>query len=134
MQEVIQLLKENPMGYLATVENGEPRVRPWGFMYEEDGKFYFCTANTKEVFAQLKATPYVEFSSSTANNFTWVRLRGAITFSTGLEAKEKIINNMPNIKAIYQSADNPIFEVFYIEHGTALISDFSGSPQKEFTF
>jgi uncharacterized pyridoxamine 5'-phosphate oxidase family protein len=61
MKKVSKLLTENPMGFLATVENGEPRVRPWGFMFEENGKFYFCTNNTKDVYRQLQASPYVEF-------------------------------------------------------------------------
>lgn len=133
MQEVIELLKENPMGYLATVENGEPRVRPWGFMREEEGKLYFCTNNTKEVYKQLKTTPCVEFST-TSKNFVWARIRGEIKFTDELAVKEKVLEAQGMVKSIYQTADNPIFEVFYIEHGTAILADFSGQPPKEFKF
>lgn len=73
MEEVIKFLQENRMGSFATVENGKPRVRPWGFMMEEDGRFYFCTGNTKDVFKQLKQTPFMEFTS-TSKNMGWVRL------------------------------------------------------------
>ncbi|WP_368488653.1 pyridoxamine 5'-phosphate oxidase family protein [Clostridium sp. BJN0013] len=47
MEEVIKIFKENGYGFLATVEDGKPRVRPFGFMFYEDGKLYFCTSNTK---------------------------------------------------------------------------------------
>ena len=133
MKEVIKLLTENPMGFLATVENGEPRVRPWGFLFEENGKFYFCTNNTKDVYEQLQAKPFIEFSTKTSN-FVWVRLRGKITFTEDMKIKEKILAGNDLVKSIYQKADNPIFKAFYIEHGSAIIGDFSGQPPKRFTF
>ena len=133
MKEVIKLLTENPMGFLATVENGEPRVRPWGFLFEENGKFYFCTNNTKDVYEQLQAKPFIEFSTKTSN-FVWVRLRGKITFTEDMKIKEKILAGNDLVKSIYLKAHNPIFKVFYIEHGSASIGDFSGQPPKRFTF
>lgn len=133
MKEVALFLTENPMGCLATVENGEPRVRPWGFMYEENGKFYFCTNNTKEAFRQLTQTPFVEFSS-VDKSMTWVRLRGSITFTDDKKVKEKILNGNALVKSIYQTPDNPIFKAFYMEHGTAVVADFSGRPPKPFIF
>lgn len=36
------------------------------------------------------------------------------------------------MKSIYQTADNPTFEVFSIE-GKVAIADFSGEPSKEHT-
>ncbi|MDA8233652.1 MAG: pyridoxamine 5'-phosphate oxidase family protein [Clostridia bacterium] len=133
MQEVIKFLKENAIGYLASIEDGQPRVRPWGFMFEEGGKFYFCTNNKKEVFSQLKTTPYVEFSSSSPK-FEWVRLRGEIKFTNDLTIKEKVLESNSMVKNTYKTADNPVFEVFYIEGGKASITDFSGEPPKEFSF
>jgi len=88
MKEVALFLNENPMGCLATVEKGEPRVRPWGFMYEEDGKFYFCTNNTKEAFRQLTESPFVEFAF-VSKTMAWVRLRGKILFTEDKKVKRK---------------------------------------------
>jgi uncharacterized pyridoxamine 5'-phosphate oxidase family protein len=133
MKEVIKRLSENPAGFLATIENGEPRVRPWGFMFEENGKFYFCTNNTKDAYRQLQATPVVEFATLD-KNMVWVRLRGKVKFTEDMKIKEKIVSGNELVKSIYQSAVNPIFKAFYIEHGTASISDFSGRPPKKFEF
>jgi uncharacterized pyridoxamine 5'-phosphate oxidase family protein len=133
MKEVSKLLAENPAGFLATVENGEPRVRPWGFMFEENGKYYFCTNNTKDVYRQLQANPSVEFATRN-NKFVWVRLRGKVTFTEDMRIKEKTLAANELVKSIYKSADNPIFKTFYIEHGSAIIGDFSGQPPKQFTF
>lgn len=133
MNEAVKFLNENTNGFLATVEEGKPRVRPFQFMLEEEGKFFFCTANTKDVYKQLQATPYVEFSSSSPQ-FAWIRLSGEIKFSDDLKIKEKILENNGLVKSIYQRAENPIFEIFYIEHGVAVISDFSGQPPKKNEF
>lgn len=133
MEQVVTFLQENSSGYLATVEEGKPRVRPFQFMLEDDGKFYFCTSNTKAVYRQLQANPNVEFSSSSPN-FAWLRLSGEVKFSNDRRIKERVMEISPLVKSIYQTADNPVFEIFYLDHGTALIADFSGQPPREILF
>ena len=133
MQEVVKFLNENSTGFLATVDKGKPRVRPFGFMLEDDGRFFFCTANTKNVYQQLKENPFVEFSSATPE-CVWLRLSGEVKFSNDLTIKGKIIEKNALVKSIYQTADNPIFEIFYLEHGTAIMADFSGQPPRVVEF
>jgi uncharacterized pyridoxamine 5'-phosphate oxidase family protein len=134
MEEVIKFLNENRIGYFATVDNGKPRVRPWGFMFEENGIFYFCTNNTKNVYKQLQAVPYMEFSCSNREVNTWLRISGKITFTKDMRIKEKVLELNPMLKNIYKSADDPIFEVFYLEHGSASISSFGSPEPKMFEF
>ncbi|MBL4933649.1 pyridoxamine 5'-phosphate oxidase family protein [Clostridium paridis] len=133
MEEVLKLLKENPNGFLATVDSGKPRVRPFGFILEEEGKLYFCTNSLKEVYKQLLEVPYVEYSVMSKDMIT-LRVSGEIRFTEELAMKEKILNVFEPIKKGYKTADNPIFKVFYIEHGTATIADFSGNPPKKIEF
>lgn len=133
MKEVIRLLKENVNGYLATVDDGKPRVRPFGFMLEDEGKIYFCTNNMKEVYRQLIDTPYIEYSVTTKDMVT-VRVRGEIKFCEDIDIKSKVLNACEPVRRGYKYPDNPIFKVFYIEHGTATISDFSGTPSKKIEF
>lgn len=133
MEEIIKFLKENSAGFLATVDNGKPRVRPFQFMIEDGGKLYFCTNSTKDVLRQLKANPHVEFSSATAD-FKWIRLRGEAVFSNDPSVKARILESSDLVKSIYKKPDNPIFEIFYITNGHAALADFSGNPPKETTF
>lgn len=133
MQKVSAFLQENPDGYLATTEAGKPRVRPFQFQFEEDGKFYFCTATTKPVYQQLQQTAFIEFCSSSKNG-AWLRLSGPIVFSPDRSLKQRILDASPMIRGIYQTPDNPVFAIFYLEHGQASISDFSGNPPQTFNF
>lgn len=133
MKEVFEFLKENGNGFLATVEDGKPRVRPFQFMLEAEGRFYFCTSNAKDVYQQLQAHPFVEFSS-VSPKFAWVRLRGEIHFSQDQGIKAAILEANPLVKSIYETPNNPVFEIFYLEHGKAILADFSGNPQREVAF
>ena len=133
MKEILEILKEGAMGAFATVDQGKPRVRPWQFSFEENGKLYFCTANNKDVYKQLQVNPNAEFTT-TNNDMVTVRVAGNVTFVDDINIKQKLMDKLPGIKSRYQSADNPIFEVFYIEHGEAIIFDFSGQPHRKINF
>jgi len=134
VKEVVSILNDqSAIGYLATIDEGKPRVRPWGFMFEENGRLYFCTASTKDVYKQLTTVPYIEYSKTT-QDMVWVRVSGEIKFDDDLKMKEKVFEHAPSVKMIYQSPENPIFKVFYLEHGKASINDFSPNPPKSFEF
>ncbi|OEH87001.1 pyridoxamine 5'-phosphate oxidase [Desulfuribacillus stibiiarsenatis] len=134
MNETVKFLSDNPVVYLATVDmNGYPRVRPFQFMFEKDSKVYFCTSNQKDVYAQIQNQPYVEFSSM-SKDFSWIRLFGKAVFSNDLNIKKKIIESNDLVRSIYQTPDNPVFEVFYLEDAESTIADFSGKPPRTFRF
>lgn len=133
MQQVIELLRTNQYGFLATVDEGRPRVRPFGFMFEEGGCLYFCTNSTKDVYKQLLACPQVEYAATSPQMVT-VRITGEAVFTEDMDKKEKAIAANEMVRRMYKTADNPIFKVFCIEHGTALVSDFSGKPPRTITF
>lgn len=131
MNEVVAFLNENPVQYLATVgRDGRAKCRPFMFAGEKDGKLWFCTNNQKEVYRDLQENPYTELSVSNAA-YAWIRLSGKAVFEDDRSAKEMCIAN-PIVKGQYQTADNPIFEVFYLADAHAVIADFSGNPPKEY--
>lgn len=133
MNEIVKFLSENPVQYFATIGlDGKPKVRPFQFMIEKDGKLYFCTNNKKDVFAQLQKCPYVEITTS-STKFEWIRLCGKVVFTDDIEIKKAIIEKSGLVKSIYKTAENPIFEIFYLVDAKAVIADFSGNTPKEYT-
>lgn len=132
MSEVVTFLQENPVQYLATVgRDGKPKCRPFMFCFEREGKLWFCTNNTKEVYKDLQENPYLEVSTSSPA-YAWIRLSGKAVFADDRAVKESCMEN-PIVKGQYQSADNPIFAVFYLEEAKAVLADFSGNPPREYT-
>lgn len=131
MNEVVEFLQENPVQYLATIgRDGKAKCRPFMFCFEQHGKLWFCTNNTKDVYKDIQANPYIEVSVSSPA-YQWIRLNGKAVFENNMAVKEGCMNN-PIVKGQYQTAANPIFEVFYLEDAHAVIADFSGNPPKEY--
>lgn len=92
-------------------------------MFQQDGKLWFCTANTKDVFCQLQCNPAIEFCSI-SKEFVTVRVSGDVIFGIDLNVKKKMLEMNGLVKSIYKTADNPEFEIFYLKHGQATMFDF----------
>ena len=132
MNEVVKFLNDNPVQYLATVgRDGKAKCRPFMFCFEHDGKIWFCTNNTKDVYKDMQANNEIEVCVS-SSEYAWVRLSGKVVFENNMTVKEDCMKN-PIVQRQYQTADNPIFEVFYLADAKAVIADFSGNPPKKYT-
>ena len=132
LENAVQVLAKAPMCFVATAANNEPRVRPFQYQFEQDGKLWFCTGKSKDVFKQLQSNPSVEICA--VHKGTWVRVSGMVTLQDDRAVKERILAGQPLIKNIYGSADNPDFATFHIEHGACMIADFYGNPPQTGTF
>lgn len=133
MKEIVKFLTENPVQYLATVGiDGKAKCRPFMFCFEKDGKLWFCTNNKKKVYEEMKKNPFVEICVSSIN-YSWIRLSGKVIFKDDFEIKKSCLEN-PIVRAQYQTPENPIFKVFYLENVYAVIADMSGNLPKEYTF
>jgi uncharacterized pyridoxamine 5'-phosphate oxidase family protein len=131
MTKVVEFLHANPVQYVATVgRDGKAKCRPFQFMTEQNGKLWFCTNNTKDVYKDMQENPEIEVTVSSPE-YAWIRLQGKAIFENNMSIKEICIQN-PIVKSQYQTADNPIFEVFYIENAHGTICDFSGNAPYEF--
>lgn len=131
MKEVVEFLQANPVQYLATVgRDGKAKCRPFMFCFEKDGKLWFCTNNQKDVYKDMQANPEVEVSVSNPE-YAWIRLNGKAVFEDNKAVKTACMDN-PIVKGQYETAENPIFEVFYLADAKATIADFSGNPPKTY--
>ena len=131
MSKAVEFLNENPIQYLATVgRDGKAKCRPFMFAGEVDGKLWFCTNNTKDVYKDMQENPEIEISVSSPS-YAWIRLHGTAVFENNMTVKEVCMQN-PIVKGQYQTADNPIFEVFYLDNAHGVIADFSGNTPYEF--
>ena len=131
MKKVVEFLQANPVQYLATVgRDGKAKCRPFMFSAEVGGKLWFCTNNQKDVYKDMQENPEIEISVSSPS-YAWIRLHGTAVFENNMAVKEVCMQN-PIVKGQYQTADNPIFEVFYLDNAHGVIADFSGNPPYEF--
>ncbi len=127
MKEALDFLKSCGTFYLATVENGEPRVRPFGAVCEFDGKLYFVTNNQNDDYNQMKADGYVEICGMSKGK--WMRVRGTVSEDLRREARVAMMDaNEKALSSMYTVDDN-LMTVFFFEQGEATLYSFTDSPQ-----
>lgn len=125
MNEILKFLDNQPNPFfLATTENGEPRVRPFSFIMQYDGKLYFTTGTSKAVYSQLKENPAVEICSLPNDKMQWMRVKGRVVFEDNLDAKKEAFNVMPMLKRSYKTPENPEMTVFYLDDVKSEICSF----------
>lgn len=127
MNEVLKFLQDNPVFYIATVDGDTPKVRPFGFVMEYEGKLCFSTNNEKNVYKQLKANPKFEISTASKTG-EWLRLKGKAVFITSKESKKAALDASPFLRNMY-SVEDPIFEIFCVDDGEATFADMKGSSR-----
>lgn len=127
MNKATEYLKSCGTFYLATDENGQPHVRPFGAVCEFEGKLYLVTNNQKKVYQQMKANGKVEICGM--HKGTWIRVEGEVKEDTRREARVAMMNdNKAALSSMYTVDDN-LMTVFYFERGTAAICSFTAEPE-----
>lgn len=129
MDEIMKLLGGGTVFFIASVEGDKARVRPFSFIMDFEGKLYFCTNNQKKVYKQLNANPNLEISAMVEGG-KWIRLNGKAVFDGNLAAKKKTFEIMPSLANIYQTPENPIFEVFYLKDPKATVYSMTAQPEE----
>ncbi len=126
MNEVLEFLNDCGVFFISTIEENQPKVRPFGFVMNYEGRLSFATSNQKPIFKQLSTNPNVEISAS--KDGKWIRLSGTAVFTTSNASKTKALELMPQLKQMY-SVDDNIFEIFSLENAVANIYSFQGGSK-----
>ncbi len=128
MNEVYEFIKNCRTYYLATVEDGQPRVRPFGTVNIFEGKLYIQTGKAKNVSKQIQKNPKVELCCFDGASGTWLRVSGELVRDDRLEAKTDMLSHYPELKGMY-SADDDNTEVLYFKNAEAVFSSFAAAPR-----
>ena len=127
MQKTYEFIKEAKTYFIATVENDQPRVRPFGTIHIFEGKLYIQTGRKKNVAKQLLANGKTELCARKGNE--WIRVSGILVDDNRREPKASMLEEYPMLKSMY-SADNDNTMVLYFKPGTvtATIYAFGKEP------
>ena len=126
MEKVFQFLKDAETYYLATVEEDQPRVRPFGTIHIFEGKLYIQTGKVKDVSKQIMANGKVEICAMKEGD--WIRVAGTLVEDDRTEARQSMLDAYPSLQNMY-AADDGNTQVFYLENATATISSFTHEPE-----
>ena len=126
MEEVWKFLKECGVYFLATIDNDQPRVRPFGTIEIFEDRLYIQTGKSKSVSKQIEINPKVEICGY--KDGRWIRVTGKLVRDDRIEAKKDMLDKNPTLRGMYSENDDNT-EVLYFENGEAVISSFTEEPK-----
>ncbi len=129
MIDYTAILKANPNGVLSTQNGQGVGTRVFQFLFADGNKVYFCTGSQKPVYEQLLANPNVSFCTYPADFNPVLSINGMAVFVDDMAFKTRALDENPGIKGIYNTPDNPVFKLFYIDVAEVETFSFTEGPK-----
>ena len=111
-EQLFELMNSNLEFHLATVENGEPRVRGMMLYKADETGIVFHTGDFKDVYRQIIANPNVQMCFNDMAKGIQVRVRGRLDEVMDTDLKDEISNH-PTRAFLKKLRNNSPLEEFY---------------------
>lgn len=92
-EEILNLIHSNPVGYLATSEGDQPRVRALLMYKADENGIMFHTGTFKDLYEQIVKNPKVELCFNDFKSGVQVRVSGVLEAVESKEIKDEILNS-----------------------------------------
>ncbi|GHV77738.1 hypothetical protein AGMMS49942_25590 [Spirochaetia bacterium] len=111
----VKVLQENPNGVLANRNGEKLRTQIITFQFAEGKRAYFATNSTKLLYEQLKRHPNISYCTFAEEFEPVLSINGKVVFTEDAAIKLRVFNGSANVQRFYQTTDNPVYKVFYID-------------------
>ena len=126
LKKVLEFLDSTQTYYLATMDNDQPRVRPFGTALVYNDKLYIQTGKIKQVSKQLAKNPKAEICAF--KDGKWVRISGELVEDDTREVKTMMLEKMPVLRGMYNEDDGNM-QMLYFKKATVTFSSFTEAPE-----
>jgi len=121
-QDVLEFVKRVPVSHLATLEDGQPRVRAMQTAVIDDAGLTFCTGSHKDVCRQLLADPAVELAYWDPGAGCHIRIRGDMEVLEDLDLKQHIVDYVfPFLKPVVEAHGHEAIALFRLSCGQTVV-------------
>ena len=128
MNKTMEFLKGSMPFFVATVEQGLPRVRPTGVVTFFQDKIWFHVGQSKGVYQQILQDPHVEIVS-VGKDREWIRISGEATCVDDESVSKQALDSRPHLKTMYNEQTGQKLGNFYFEHALVELSKADGSVE-----
>lgn len=127
-ETIVDYLTSVPAWYLATCEGDQPHVRPFSFAALQDGRIWFCTATTKDVYRELQANPKFELTAWKPGH-GWIIMRGRANLNdrANESTRQAGFRHMTGLGESYDGPNDSTLTFFTIDEPQAWLCDIDGS-------
>jgi pyridoxamine 5'-phosphate oxidase len=119
LNEAIAFANQNPVTWLATVEDGLPHVRGLLLWFADQTGFYFHTASVKALADQLARNSAVEaafhYSAGNFGDSKMLRVSGTVEFVEDAALEQRLYRERPWVlanRAVMPATEVRIFRIF----------------------
>ena len=114
--------------YPAAIQKAIEYAKNTDFSALEDGRLWFCTATTKDVYRELQANPKFELTAWKPGS-GWIILRGKADLDdrAGAEVRRAGYEHLTALGECYSGPDAPELTFFSMADAQAWICDIDGS-------
>ena len=126
LEKVVKFLDEAGVYYLATMDNDQPRVRPFGTALIYEDKLYIQTGKVKPVSHQLTNNPKAEICAF--KDGKWIRISGELVEDDRREVKTLMLEKMPELRHMYNEDDGNM-QMLYFKSAKVVIASFTSAPE-----
>jgi uncharacterized pyridoxamine 5'-phosphate oxidase family protein len=121
-QEVLEFVKAHPVSFMATVEQGKPRVRAMQTALIGPEGLTFCTGVQKDVHQQLVAGGSVELAYLDPKGDVLLRVRGEMERVDDPAVTKRILDEVFTfLKPVVAQYGYEIFSSFRLAKGTSIV-------------
>ena len=115
IQKVYDFLEKAGTFYLATVEDGQPRVRPYGAMLFFEDKIYIMAFGKTNATRQIAANPKAEICAFKGQT---LRIECELVEDNRPEVGKALVDKMPMLKpALGENGENGV--MYYLKNAKA---------------
>ena len=128
ISKTMEFLKGSMPFFVATVEQGLPRVRPTGVVTFFQDKIWFHVGQSKGVYQQILQDPHVEIVS-VGKDREWIRISGEATCVDDEAVSNQALDARPHLKSMYNEKTGQKLGNFYFEHALVELSKADGTVE-----
>ena len=128
MNKTMEFLKGSMPFFVATVEQGLPRVRPTGVVTFFQDKIWFHVGQSKGVYQQILQDPHVEIVS-VGKDREWIRISGESTCVDDEAVSNQALDSRPHLKTMYNEQTGQKLGNLYFEHALVELSKADGTVE-----
>lgn len=128
MSRTMDFLQTASPFFVATLDNGLPRVRPTGVVTFFQDKIWFHVGQSKGVYKQISENPMVEIVS-VGEGGGWIRISGEAVCVDDATVSNQALDSKPHLKNIYNEKSGLKLGNFYFKNAIVEISKADGTVE-----
>ncbi|MBN1124102.1 MAG: pyridoxamine 5'-phosphate oxidase family protein [Sedimentisphaerales bacterium] len=119
--QIMQLINDNPIFALATMDGTRPRVRNMLTCFTDDRGIIFCTGKSKEVYLQIINNPALELCYMDGGKETQVRIEATAEEIDDLDLKKAIVEKFTFLQSWIDQVGYEGMAVFTFKEARACV-------------